>query len=155
MLLKASRDLGIRLSESYTIGDAPRDVEAGLNAGTRSVLLTQSATRADQAPNGCLLAEDLQSAVEVILEETAPKKRPELSVINLMPPENERETPAGPEAEQVEEEAPAAAAEAAEEKAKEAGPERKIPVHRAPRDFTEWARSTAQAGAWSAAWSAQ
>ena len=34
MLLQAARDLEIELSLSYMVGDAPRDIEAGLAAGT-------------------------------------------------------------------------------------------------------------------------
>lgn len=35
MLLAAGRDLGLDLAESWLIGDAPRDCEAGVNAGLR------------------------------------------------------------------------------------------------------------------------
>ena len=39
MLLRAAADLDLDLSQSWTVGDALRDVEAGAAAGTRTVLL--------------------------------------------------------------------------------------------------------------------
>ena len=68
MILQAAQDLDIDLAQSVTIGDAPRDVEAGLSAGTRAILLTQSATRADRVPDACGQAPDLMSAVGEILQ---------------------------------------------------------------------------------------
>jgi D-glycero-D-manno-heptose 1,7-bisphosphate phosphatase len=69
MFLRAAREHDIDLTKSVTIGDAPRDVEAGLNAGTKAILLTESEARADQAPDACGQAKDLLSAVREILEE--------------------------------------------------------------------------------------
>jgi D,D-heptose 1,7-bisphosphate phosphatase len=45
MLQEAARDLGLDLSQSWTIGDQVRDVQAGLAAGTRAILLRQDADR--------------------------------------------------------------------------------------------------------------
>lgn len=45
MLKQAARDLGLDLSQSWTIGDQVRDVQAGLAAGTRAILLRQDADR--------------------------------------------------------------------------------------------------------------
>ena len=39
MELQASRDMGVDLSRSWTIGDQLRDIEAGLAAGTRTILI--------------------------------------------------------------------------------------------------------------------
>jgi D-glycero-D-manno-heptose 1,7-bisphosphate phosphatase len=39
MLLQAAADLGLDLASSWLIGDAPRDIEAGRNAGCRAVLI--------------------------------------------------------------------------------------------------------------------
>jgi histidinol-phosphate phosphatase family protein len=39
MLLRAAAELGLDLSRSWMIGDAPRDVEAGLAAGCRTILI--------------------------------------------------------------------------------------------------------------------
>ena len=41
MLLQAKEDFNIDLAESYMVGDSPRDVEAGENAGCKSVLLSE------------------------------------------------------------------------------------------------------------------
>ena len=45
MLREAASDLGLDLSQSWTIGDQVRDVQAGLSAGTRAILLRQDADR--------------------------------------------------------------------------------------------------------------
>ncbi len=45
MLQEAARDLDLDLSQSWTIGDQVRDVQAGLSAGTRAILLRQDADR--------------------------------------------------------------------------------------------------------------
>lgn len=45
MLKEAARDLGLDLSQSWTIGDQVRDIQAGLAAGTRAILLRQDADR--------------------------------------------------------------------------------------------------------------
>ncbi len=45
MLQEAARDLGLDLSQSWTIGDQVRDVQAGLAVGTRAILLRQDADR--------------------------------------------------------------------------------------------------------------
>lgn len=39
MELQASRDMDLDLARSWTIGDQPRDIEAGLAAGTRTILI--------------------------------------------------------------------------------------------------------------------
>ncbi len=41
MLLQAKEDFNIDLAESYMVGDSQRDVEAGENAGCKSVLLSE------------------------------------------------------------------------------------------------------------------
>ncbi|MEZ6189885.1 MAG: HAD family hydrolase [Phycisphaerales bacterium] len=45
MLLEAARDMGLDLAQSWTIGDQVRDIQAGLAAGTRAILLRQDADR--------------------------------------------------------------------------------------------------------------
>jgi D,D-heptose 1,7-bisphosphate phosphatase len=45
MLLEAARDMGLDLAQSWTIGDQVRDVQAGLAAGTRAILLRLDADR--------------------------------------------------------------------------------------------------------------
>ena len=76
MLLKAAEEHDIALASSVMVGDAPRDVEAGLDAGTRAILLTDSPTRADQAPDACGSAPDLLSAVGEILEHPTTASEP-------------------------------------------------------------------------------
>ncbi len=39
LILQAARELDIDLSQSWTIGDSPRDVEAGRRAGCKTILL--------------------------------------------------------------------------------------------------------------------
>lgn len=39
MLLRASRDWGLDLTQSFMVGDAPRDVDAGLAAGVKSIAI--------------------------------------------------------------------------------------------------------------------
>ena len=45
MLLDAAKDMNLDLSQSWTIGDQVRDVQAGLAAGTRAILLRLDADR--------------------------------------------------------------------------------------------------------------
>ncbi len=48
MLLEAARDMDLDLSQSWTIGDQVRDVQAGLAAGTRAILLRHDADQLEQ-----------------------------------------------------------------------------------------------------------
>lgn len=48
MLLEAAREMGLDLSQSWTIGDQVRDIQAGLAAGTRAILLRLDADRLKQ-----------------------------------------------------------------------------------------------------------
>lgn len=41
MLLKAAEDYNIDLSQSWMIGDGENDVKAGINAGCKTVLLSE------------------------------------------------------------------------------------------------------------------
>jgi len=47
MLLKAAEEHDIPLPDTFFIGDAPRDMEAGMRAGTRTILVTGTDTGAD------------------------------------------------------------------------------------------------------------
>ena len=44
MLLRAAEDYNIDLSQSWVIGDSERDVQTGINAGCRTILLTGEGT---------------------------------------------------------------------------------------------------------------
>lgn len=45
MLLRAAEDLSLNLTQSWTVGDQARDVQAGAAAGTRTILLRPDAER--------------------------------------------------------------------------------------------------------------
>ena len=62
MLLKAAEDLNIDLEKSWMIGDSARDIEAGKNAGCRTVSIKKD-LGADY------IAQDLEGAVKQILTE--------------------------------------------------------------------------------------
>lgn len=49
MIIKAARELGLDLSRSWLIGDAPRDIEAGTAAGCRTILFTEPTLDASPA----------------------------------------------------------------------------------------------------------
>ena len=68
LLLRAARELGIELARSHMVGDSPTDVAAGLAAGCRTILLSDTD---DQPVNGQrphFVAADLPAAVRVIAE---------------------------------------------------------------------------------------
>lgn len=126
MILKAAEDFGIDLGASVMIGDAPRDVEAGLAAGARAILLTKSAVRADRAPDACGQAADLTAAVDEILHlaDAADVAQPPSAV-----PKAKDDAQAGAPVPHQQE---AAVESQAEPPAK---PEREIPVHAAAKEF--------------------
>jgi D-glycero-D-manno-heptose 1,7-bisphosphate phosphatase len=66
LLLRAAADLGIDLAASWTVGDGKRDVQAGLAAGCRAILLNG----AEQAPGGVAVAKNLLEAAKLILAES-------------------------------------------------------------------------------------
>lgn len=75
LFVRASRDMGFALTDSYFVGDAKSDIEAGRRAGCTTVLvLTGKSTAADVAewdhkPEH--IADDLPSAVDWILNRQA------------------------------------------------------------------------------------
>jgi len=125
MFLRAAREMDIDLAGSVTVGDSARDVEAGLNAGTRAILLTESETRADEAPDACGQAKDLLSAVAEILEEPAASKPGKTR--------KPRDKSQATEEPVVRKASPAGTSEKEKAVSTEEEP---IPVHRAPKEFT-------------------
>jgi len=86
MLLQAARDLQIDLSQSWMVGDQMRDVQAGVAAGTRAILLRADAQelqplRGDQMKSGRIevtgdiphfTARNLIEAVRIIAQQRKP-----------------------------------------------------------------------------------
>jgi D-glycero-D-manno-heptose 1,7-bisphosphate phosphatase len=69
MLHQAAADLGIDLSASYIIGDKLADVEAGLKAGCRPLLVRTGYGRAEEAalPEGVPAYDDILAATRAII----------------------------------------------------------------------------------------
>jgi D-glycero-D-manno-heptose 1,7-bisphosphate phosphatase len=72
MLLKAANDFSLDLASSYLIGDKLADVEAGLNAGCRPILVRTGYGAAESAklPADIPVYDDLLTAVRAIIDET-------------------------------------------------------------------------------------
>lgn len=68
LLRRAAQDLGIDLARSYMVGDSPTDVQAGLAAGCRTILIDgeRRPQPADSAATPHHTASDLLAAVEAI-----------------------------------------------------------------------------------------
>jgi D-glycero-D-manno-heptose 1,7-bisphosphate phosphatase len=64
LLLRAAADLGIDLFASWAVGDSERDVQAGLAAGCRAILLNGT----EQPRPGVAVAKDLLEAANMIVE---------------------------------------------------------------------------------------
>jgi len=70
MILKAAKDLKLDLAQSYMIGDKISDVEAGINAGVKPILVLtgQSARFKEKAAEKMVaICQDLNQAVDSIL----------------------------------------------------------------------------------------
>jgi len=79
LLLRAAREHGIDLLQSFTIGDAWTDIAAGRRAGTRTILLTTEASPAmylASETGGAWppddFAPDLANAVDIVLRSSNP-----------------------------------------------------------------------------------
>jgi D-glycero-D-manno-heptose 1,7-bisphosphate phosphatase len=72
MLLAAASDLGIDLSLSWIVGDKAADVEAGIAAGCRPLLVRTGygAAEANFVPPGVTVCDDILAAARVILVNT-------------------------------------------------------------------------------------
>ena len=70
MVLEAARDLGIDLARSWFVGDKEIDVQCGLNAGTRAVLVRTGHGRDEGAAGAHFVAKDIASAADFILSDS-------------------------------------------------------------------------------------
>ena len=71
MLLEGARAHGIDLAHSWMIGDRSGDVEAGVRAGVRSILVRTGEGAAAKGAGAKMVAEDFVEAVDFILGESA------------------------------------------------------------------------------------
>ncbi len=70
MVLEAARDLGLDLARSWFVGDKDIDVQCGLAAGTRAMLV-RTGHGSDADPAGAhFVAKDIASAADFILSDS-------------------------------------------------------------------------------------
>ena len=67
LLERAARDLDLELPASWMVGDHPSDVEAGVRAGGRGILVLTGHGGHQDAPPGAPVAPDLAAATDLIL----------------------------------------------------------------------------------------
>jgi D-glycero-D-manno-heptose 1,7-bisphosphate phosphatase len=67
MLLRAAQEHGIDLSRSWMVGDKTIDVEAGRNAGCRTVLVRTGYGASEDSSQADLVVDDLVQAIDQIL----------------------------------------------------------------------------------------
>jgi histidinol-phosphate phosphatase family protein len=67
LLERAARDLDLDLASSWTVGDHATDVEAGVRAGGRGVLVLTGHAGHDDVPRGTAVASHLAEAAQLIL----------------------------------------------------------------------------------------
>jgi D-glycero-D-manno-heptose 1,7-bisphosphate phosphatase len=70
MFTDAARQLNLDLAQCWMVGDKLLDVQAGINAGCRSLMVTTGYGAADQqlVPPGVAVVPNLAAAVDVILD---------------------------------------------------------------------------------------
>ena len=68
-LLKAAADHGIELARSFVVGDHPHDVQCGLNAKARGILVLtgHGSAHGDEVPPGGEVVQGITEAAELIL----------------------------------------------------------------------------------------
>lgn len=82
MLLQAAEDLKLDLSQSWMVGDALRDIQAGARAGTRTVLVKPDAKPEDEIPTADdgtkpdFVARNIVEAVRIIAHARKPDGDP-------------------------------------------------------------------------------
>ena len=67
MVLEAVRDLSLDPARSWFVGDKAADVQCGLNAGTRTVLVRTGHGAGEDAAGAHFVAKDIASAADFIL----------------------------------------------------------------------------------------
>ena len=70
MLLQAAKDFDLELKDIYMVGDRTSDVQAGINAGTRTILV-KTANVDVAAPDADYTAATLMDAARYIVKHTA------------------------------------------------------------------------------------
>jgi D-glycero-D-manno-heptose 1,7-bisphosphate phosphatase len=70
MILDAARDIDLALDRSWFIGDKQIDVQCGLKAGTRSILVRTGHGRDEDPAGAHFVAKDIASAADFILSES-------------------------------------------------------------------------------------
>ncbi len=77
MIVAAAAELGVPLERCAMVGDIGSDVRAGVDAGARSILVPNQATRDDEVLAAPEVAPDLRSAVALLLHDvvTGPPER--------------------------------------------------------------------------------
>ena len=70
MVHEAARDLGLDLSRSWFVGDKAIDVQCGLAAGTRAVLVRTGHGAGEDAAGAHFVAKDIASAADFILSDS-------------------------------------------------------------------------------------
>ena len=65
MLLDAAKDFDLELSETFMIGDRLSDIEAGINAGTRTILV-KTGLHDVESPEATYTAKDMLEAANYI-----------------------------------------------------------------------------------------
>jgi D-glycero-D-manno-heptose 1,7-bisphosphate phosphatase len=103
MLLRAAEALGLDLSRSWLIGDAPRDVEAGKAAGCRAILFTApglppspAAEMTGEAAQPDYTVSTLRDALDIIGREVAKRTTPTIATHPNPPPRTPEPRPQEP-----------------------------------------------------------
>jgi len=75
MVLAAAREVGVRPERCAVVGDIGSDVEAGLAAGARAVLVPTPVTRPEEVAAAPWVAGDIEEAVDVLLGSSTDRER--------------------------------------------------------------------------------
>jgi histidinol phosphatase-like enzyme len=69
LVISAAERLGVRPEQVVVVGDIGSDVAAARAAGARSVLVPNSKTRPEEIVQAAVVAPDLGTAVDLVLEQ--------------------------------------------------------------------------------------